>query len=129
MTIYIDGEFNINNSVNLDKLKDLANLIKHTKRGIFKKIYSSYRLMKFYRDIKGDEIIRKFIENIFVEILEKEYQGDTEKFFEEMRKIVYLPPSIKDLYEEDLEEAIDTYKMKQVFKENEEKLKEFLANV
>ena len=129
MSTYINNEIDINSSSNIDRLKDLTVLIKNTKRGIFKRIYLSYKLMKFYKDIKGDEIIRKFMESVLVEILEKEYKGDTKRFYKEMRKIVFLPPSIKELYEEDLEEAIDTYKMKQVFKRNEEKLKEFLANV
>ena len=129
MSIYMEEDFNIKTDIKIDKLKELIELVNNGKKGIFKRVYFSYKLMRFYRDIEGDEIIRKFIENTFVEILEKVYKGDTEKFLKEMRKIVFLPPSIRGLYEEDLEEAIDTYEMKKVFKRNEKELKEFLANV
>jgi hypothetical protein len=128
MFTYIENEDKFNTN-NINILRELVGFIVDNKNSFVNKIHLSYKLIKFYKNNGEDEIIRKFIENIFVEILEKKYQGNTEKFLEDMKKSVFLPPNIKEMYEEDLEEAIDTYKMKKVFKKNEEKLKEFLSNV
>ncbi|RUM58277.1 MAG: hypothetical protein DSY60_02220 [Persephonella sp.] len=133
MSAYIENKPNLGENVDLDKLKELMEkvmrLISTRSKGIFSKFLNSYELYKLYKE-KGDSVIfREIMENELLYILENEYRGDTEKFLKEMRKIVFLPPSIREMYEEDLEEAIDSYKIKKFFKENEEEVRKLFSNV
>jgi hypothetical protein len=114
------NELEIKNNLNIEALlKKLSN----KNKGFASKIRNTFYLIKIYSKAKELDYLRKIIENYFVNILENKYKGNIKEFFNDMKSIAFLPPKIKEMYEEDLEEAIDTYKMKILFKENEDKLK------
>ncbi len=128
MEVEINKDFSDINISSNELIKEIYEIIISEQKNFLYRIKLSLDIEKAYRKYADNDFFRTSMENLFLKVLEKKFNGDIKSFLDIMKNIT-LSRKVRLLFEEDLEEAIETYKMKNFFENNKEKLDYLLSDV
>jgi len=91
----------------------------------FDKLAIAGTLIRLYRKYGDDPRFRDAMEAFYIRLIEN--KGWSPQQIVDMLGIKFMPDDVQEMVVEDLEEAVETLKLKKFLKENKEKVYKFLA--
>ena len=91
----------------------------------FDKLAIAGTLIRLYRKYGDDPRFRDTIEAFYIRLIEN--KGFSPQQIVDMLGIKFMPDDVQEMVIEDLEEAVETLKLKKFLKENEAKVYKFLT--